>query len=256
MTSTRRRPPRATSRHVARNRSYWNGSSDSYQKLHGARLVETAPAWGVWAIPESQLGVLGPLEGRDVLELGCGAAQWTRALAEVGARAVGVDLSDRQLLHARRHPGPDAPLVQADAERLPFAGESFDVVFCDHGATSFAHPERTVPEAARVLRPGGVFAFCMSTPIRDACWNAETDRVDRELVNDYFELSEIDDRHSTCFQLPYGAWIRLFRRSSLSIEDLVELRASEGDATTYTDYVPVAWAARWPAEHIWKLRKV
>ena len=59
-------------------------------------------AWGVWQIPEAELHVLGDVDGRDILELGCGAAQWSIALAQAGARPVGLDLSDRQLEHARR----------------------------------------------------------------------------------------------------------------------------------------------------------
>ena len=47
------------------------------------------------------------------------------------------------------------PVVQADGELIPFRDESFDLVFCDHGVMGFADPLRTVPEVARVLRPGG-----------------------------------------------------------------------------------------------------
>lgn len=107
-------------------------------------------AWGVWRIPESELCVLGQLEGRDVLELGCGAAQWTLALVHKGARAVGLDLSEQQLAHARalsKSAATSIPVVQGNAERLPFLAEAFDIVFCDHGATVFAPPEATVSEA-------------------------------------------------------------------------------------------------------------
>lgn len=235
-----------------KNRTYWNSTSDAYQAVHGATLTDKALAWGVWRIPESELSVLGPVQGLDVLELGCGAAQWTEALIESGARAVGIDLSERQLANARAR----SSLVQGNAERLPFCDRSFDVVFCDHGATSWARPEQTVAETSRVLKQGGVFAFCMSSPIRDICWNSETDCITPQLARDYFELSVLEDAESTCYQLPYGAWIRLFRQHSLVVEDLVELRAPEHADTTYSDFVPATWARKWPAEHIWKLRKV
>ena len=240
------------------NRAFWNATSDAYQHDHADTLLSHPLAWGVWRIPESELGVLGSVAGRDVLELGCGAAQWTCALRSLGARAVGVDLSDQQLVHARAHAqrvGAPAPLVQGNAERLPFRDDSFDVVFCDHGATSFAAPEATVAEAARVLRPGGLFAFCMSTPLRDICADPVTYEVTPHLAADYFGLEAIDDGVSVSAQLPYGAWIRLFRRHALVVEDLVELQAPTGAATSYADYVPAGWAARWPAEHIWKVRK-
>src|SRR6202011_4439836 len=111
--------------------------------------------------------VLGEVRGKDVLELGCGAAQWSIALALLGARCVGLDNSERQLAHARRlmsEAGVTFPLVHASAEDVPLPAASFDVVFCDHGAMSFADPERTVPEAARLLRPGGLFAFNAESP--------------------------------------------------------------------------------------------
>jgi len=47
----------------------------------------------------------------------------------------------------------------------------------------------------------------------------------------------------------------LFRRYAFVVEDLVELRAAHDDTTTYPDFATTSWASRWPAEHIWKLRK-
>lgn len=211
-------------------------------------------AWGVWRIQESELAVLDPVAGRVVLELGCGAAQWTDALAQRGARAVGIDVSDRQLSHAHAQ-SLRAWLVQGDAECLPFRDETIDIVFCDHGATVFASPQATVSEVSRLLKTGGQFAFCMSTPIRDICVDADTNAVTPQLARDYFALATFDDGESVEYQLPYGEWIRLFRRHRLVVEDLIELQPPADAMTTYSDFVPVAWARRWPAEHIWKLRK-
>lgn len=91
--------------------------------------------------------------------------------------------------------------------------------------------------------------------MRDICLNPVDDEVGQQLVGNYFELSILEDADSACYQLPYGAWIRLFRRCGLIVEDLVELQAPVDARTTYTDYVPRDWARQWPAEHIWKLRK-
>ena len=238
-----------------KNRSFWNSISDSYQADHGSALDgDRALAWGVWRIPECELGILGDVEGRNVLELGCGAAQWTIALRNMASHAVGIDLSERQLAHARTL-SRDVPLVQGSAETLPFANESFDVVFCDHGAMTFAPPARTIAEASRILRKGGLLAFCMSTPFRDVCFDAARDEVVPRLTAEYFTLSSFEDGGSVEYQLPYGDWIRLFRRHGFVVEDLVELQAPAQPSTTYSDYVPAEWARRWPAEHIWKVRK-
>jgi SAM-dependent methyltransferase len=234
------------------NRVFWDADADDYQDAHGGGLTAAPLAWGAWRVPEAELRVLGDVTGRDVLELGCGAAQWAIALTAHGAQVVGLDQSAAQLRHAH---GGGVALVQASGEAVPFASESFDVVFCDHGAMSFCDPERSVPEAARLLRPGGLLAFCHSTPLRIVCDDGV--KTTRKLHQSYFEMRRLDwDGEGTIdFQIPYGEWIRLFRRHGLVIDDLVELRPSKGATTTYTDYVGYKWARRWPAEQIWKVRK-
>jgi SAM-dependent methyltransferase len=246
--------------HVAKNRAQWNRSADAYQASHGPQLEakQNALAWGAWSIPERELRALGEVRGRDALEFGCGGAQWSVSLARAGARVIGLDLSERQLVHARRfvkRSGVEVPLVQASAEAVPFADASFDLVFCDHGAMSFADPARTVPEAARVLREGGRFAFNTSSPIRYVCWDPVADRVDERLHGDYFGLDAIDDDDAVTFQRTYGAWVRLFRARQLAIEDLIEPRPAADASTSYEGYAPLAWARRWPTDALWVLTK-
>jgi ubiquinone/menaquinone biosynthesis C-methylase UbiE len=248
---------------IRTNRDHWNAISHEYQQGNASQLNEKELAWGVFAIPEDQLGVLGDVAGKDVLEFGCGAAQWSIFLARRGARPVGLDLSENQLRHARSLMsafGTVVPLVQATGTALPFEDRSFDVVFCDHGAMSFADPSLTVPEAARVLRPGGLFAFSMITPLYEMCFDPVTDEVEDQLHADYFSLgrSEITGwgpGPHVEYQLTYGGWIRLFRQSGLAIEDLIETRAPEGATSTYWTQPEIEWSKRWPSEHIWKLRK-
>jgi SAM-dependent methyltransferase len=145
------------------------------------------------------------------------------------------------------------PLVCASGEQVPFAADSFDVVFCDHGVMSFCDPRVTVPEVARVLRPGGRFVFAHSTPWGYLTWDERRDRMTRRLREPYFDIGMIDSGEGTVdFQLTYGDWIRLFRRHDFVVDDLVELRAPKHATTTYG--WDAKWARRWPAEQIWKLR--
>jgi SAM-dependent methyltransferase len=244
--------------HAVRNRAGWNAESDAYQARSGPQLEASGGmAWGVWQIPESELHVLGDVAGRDILELGCGAAQWSVALSRVGARPVGLDLSERQLEHARQlmaRAGVEFPLVHASAEDVPLPASSFDIVFCDHGAMTFADPYLTVPEVARLLRPGGLFAFSHASPIIDMCWPIDAERAGDRLALDYFELRRIDSDDEVAFQLPYGEWIRLFRANGFEILDLIEPRPAPEAVSSYRDAEERDWSRRWPAENIWRLR--
>ena len=244
--------------HAARNRALWDATADEYQQRHGDFIGRAEPRWGLWQIPESELRILGDVSGKDVLELGCGAAQWSILLAQRGARPLGLDNSARQLEHARRAmavAGVDFPLVHASAEATPFEDESFDVVFCDHGAFGWADPYLVMPEASRVLRHGGLLAFSMTSPLATLCFHPETDLMEPTLHRDYFGLHRLEDAKSVNFQLPYGEWLRLFRTHGLEVEDLVEPQPAVDATSTYWNESEVEWATRWPSECIWKARK-
>jgi ubiquinone/menaquinone biosynthesis C-methylase UbiE len=250
--------PEKTSEEALRNRAYWDRTSDEYQERNREFIGRPEPRWGVWQIPESELGVLGEVSGKDVLELGCGAAQWSILLAKQGARPVGLDNSERQLEHARElmaEAGVDFPLVHSSAEEVPLPDESFDVVFCDHGAFTFADPYKLVPEAARLLRPGALLAFSMLSAFAWVSQNDDTELVEPTLHRDYFGLHEFDDGEVVEYQLPYGEWIRLFRANGLVVEDLIEPRPAADATSTYWEESERDWARRWPSESIWKARK-
>jgi SAM-dependent methyltransferase len=250
--------PERLSKEALENRAFWDRTSDEYQERHRDFINRPEPRWGSWQIPESELRVLDDVAGKDVLELGCGAAQWSILLAQQGAIVVALDNSERQLEHARRRiaaAGVKVPLVHASAEDVPLPDESFDVVFCDHGAMSWADPYRTVPEAARLLREGGLLAFSQTSAIAVICWTEETDRVSPMLQHDYFALHKLDEDGSFTYQLPYGEWIRLFRANGFVVEDLIEPQPPPGATSTYWTPEELGWARRWPSESIWKARK-
>ena len=246
----------ADSESVVKNRAYWDRASDEYQAAHAEQLNQRELAWGVWALPEADVQALGDVAGKDILELGCGAAQWSIFLARRGARPVGLDNSAQQLAHARRlmaEAGVDFPLVHAPAERVPLPDASFDIVFCDHGGMTYGDPYQTVPEAARLLRPGGLLVFNMSSIWWEVCFDEQLDQVSPLLQRDLFGYYRWEDGETVSYNLPHGEWIRLFRRHGFIVEDLIELRPPENAVTTYG--YSLEWARRWPAENIWKVRK-
>jgi SAM-dependent methyltransferase len=241
--------------HERVNRVFWDADADDYQALHGTTIGRTPRAWGVWRIPDTEVDALGDVTGCDVLEYGCGAAQWSRALAADGARVVALDQSREQLRHAAPAAAAGVRLVCAGGEHLPFADAAFDVVFADHGAMSFCDPDRSLPEVARVLRPGGRFAFSHTTPWPYLAWDEQRERVGRRLERPYFGFRRFDSGEGTVdFSLGYGDWIRRFRAHGFLVEDLVELRAPKRARTTFPDF-DARWARRWPAEQVWKLRR-
>lgn len=251
---------------VRRNQAIWNAGSADYQRRNAARLSKTEPTWGVWGLPERELRVLGEVSGKDVLELGCGGAQWSIALARQGARVTGVDVSEAQLAFAReqvRAEGVEVRLLHASADDTGLPASSFDLVFADHGAPGFVDPARWVPEVARLLRVGGRLAFNAATPFLHACWDPGRQAVGDRLVGDYFGMRRFEDTSPEPgqalpmveFMLGYGDWVRLFLANGLRVLDLLELRPPEDAWTTYTTYAPPEWARRWPAEQIWKVEK-
>ena len=244
--------------HARRNRAHWDAAATDYQERHGRFIGRPEPRWGIWQVPEDELQILGEVTGKDVLELGCGAAQWSILLAQRGARPVGLDNSERQLEHARRAlaaAGVDFPLVHASAESVPLEDASFDVVFCDHGAFGWADPYLVMPEAARLLRSGGLLAFSITSPIASLCSHPETDLMEPTLHREYFGLHRLQDADTINFQLPYGEWVQLFRVHGLELEALVEPRPAADATSTYWEPGELEWARRWPSECIWKARK-
>jgi SAM-dependent methyltransferase len=249
-----------TSPDTAHNRAVWDRTSDEYQQRHAEFIRRPEPRWGMWQLPEAELEMLGDVAGKDVLELGCGAAWWSILLARRGARPVGLDNSERQLEHARElmaAAGLEFPLLHAGADQVPLPDASFDVVFCDHGAMTFADPYLTVPEAARLLRVGGLLAFSHTTPLALVCWNPASDTIERRLAREYFGMHRFDELadEPVEFNLPYGEWIRLFRANGFRVERLLEVQPPEGAASTYRTPEETEWARSWPMEEIWQCLK-
>jgi ubiquinone/menaquinone biosynthesis C-methylase UbiE len=249
----------ASSRHVRSNRRSWDREAKEYEARHRRGLRgKKELAWGLWRLPESSIGLLGDVRGRRILELGCGAARWSVGLARKGAHPVGLDVSRPRLNQARRvlrAARSDFPLLQADAERLPFRDRSFDLVFCDWGAMTFCDPERTVPECARVLEEGGLLVFSTASPFRYVAFDIAKDRQDLRLRRAYFGMRRLDIFDSVEFQLPYGEWIELFRTHGFQVERLIETKPEAGQGTSYLPARDNRWAARWPMEVIWRVRR-
>jgi len=216
----------------------WDRYADEYQATHGSFLGDAGFVWGPEGISEAEMRVLGPVAGKDVLELGSGACQCSRWVRTQGGRAVGLDLSHRQLQHSRRIDeisGIVVPAVQATATALPFAAASFDVVFCSFGALQFVSDiDVAVAEAARVLRPGGRFAFSITHPTR---WMFPDDPGEDGLVasQSYWDRTpyvEVDDESGATAYVEHhrtlGDWVALLAGAGFRITALHEPQWPQG----------------------------
>ena len=238
------------------NRAHWDTKSAAYQERFDPLIGAQPKLWGAWSIPEAEVGALGSVAGLVVLELGCGGAQWAASLEDEARLMIGLDMSEQQLAAARRK-SASLPLVLANGELIPAREASVDLVFSDHGAMSWGDPYRTVPEVARVLRPGGRLVFNASSPWLELCYDERANRVGRVLQADYFEMYRFsqDEEGAGSYTLGYGDWIRLFRANSLQVENLIELRAETEDPSPYWAAEPPDWHRHWPAEMLWVTRR-
>ena len=247
--------------HVRRNRAAWDGWAREYEEPGRRNWATDEPSWGVFGTPESELGVLpAEVDGRDVIELGCGTAYVSAWLARLGAKVVGIDNSEAQLASARRFQqefGLEFPLLHGNAEQVPLPDASFDLAISEYGASIWCDPYLWIPEAARLLRSGGRLIFLVNGTILMLCAPEDEDEpASDRLLRDYFGMHRFEwaDDPSVDFHLGYGDWIRLLRANGFEIEDLVEVRPPEGSTTRYP-FVTLEWARRWPCEEVWKARK-
>jgi SAM-dependent methyltransferase len=247
--------------HVIRNRAHWDGLAQQYVEAGERAWAQGEPTWGIWRVPEAELHVLSePLAGKDAIELGCGTAYVSAWLARRGARVIGIDNSEAQLATARRlqrQHGLDFPLVHGDAEAVPYPDASFDFAISEYGACLWADPQRWLPEAARLLRPGGQLVFLTNSFLIVLCEPLEEGVAATErLLRPAFGMYRVEWPGSAGveFHLSHGDWIRMLRRSGFEVEELTEPRPAVG-ATSRAGYVTVEWACNWPSEEVWKARK-
>jgi SAM-dependent methyltransferase len=245
-----------------RNREVWTKANKEYTDRQAAEAwAKDEIEWGMFGVPESELGVLGDLRGKDVLELGCGTAYFSAWFAKQGARPVGVDVTPAQLETARRmqaETGIEFPLIEADAAEVPLPDDSFDLVHSEYGASIWVDPTRWIPEAHRLLRRGGELVFLCNTPLSIMC-TPDEGKLEERLVRSQFELGRMQwpgEDEGIEYHLGHGELIALLRDTGFEVEGLWELRAPDtaGDHAYY-DLVPAEWARRWPSEEIWKARK-
>jgi SAM-dependent methyltransferase len=246
---------------AARNRDAWTKSNAEYTDAQARQAWgATEITWGMWGAREAELQIFGDVTGLDAVELGCGTAYVSAWLARRGARCVGVDVTPAQLETARacmREFGIEFELVEADAGATGLPDASADLVHSEYGASIWVDEHRWIPEAARLLRPGGRLVFLRNATLVMLCTPVDEAPAEERLHRSPFGMHRFEWKDGSVeFHLPHGKLLEVLRGSGFELERLVELQASEAAKThPYYDFVTAEWARRWPAEEIWVARK-
>lgn len=246
--------------YIERNRAAWEHWAPGHLAAGRKAWEEVDIRLGIWDMPESELRLLAGIEpGHDVIELGCGTAEVSAWLARRGVRPVGIDISTRQIRNAESLQSEfrvSFPLVCANAERVQYEDASFDVAISEYGASLWCDPRRWLPEASRLLRPGGQLIFFTNSALLMVCTPDDGGPAGERLLRDFFSHSrlEFEVGGAVEFHSTHGSWIRLLRTNGFMLENLIEVRPPP-DAKARHSFVTLEWAQHWPSEEIWIARK-
>lgn len=248
--------------YALKNREHWDKHARSWVEA-GEELWSGEPAWGLWRIPESELRLLPEdMAGLDAIELGCGTGYVSGWMAGRGATVVSIDNSKRQLATARRLAQMhriELELIHGVAEQVPKPDGSFDFAISEYGAAIWSDPYVWIPEAWRLLRPGGRLVALGNHPFVMCCQDFSVDApATAVLQSSYFGMHrfDIDDGadQSTEFNLTISDWFALFDDTGFEVESFHELQApAPGPDVRF--FVTADWAHAYPAEQVWKVRK-
>lgn len=241
----------------------WQEKAAEYANDGEKAWASDHPYWGIWAVPESSTRLLpADMSGLAAIELGCGTAYVSAWMCRRGAKVVAVDPTPGQLetaMRLRELHQLDFEIEQGFAESVPHPDGSFDFAISEYGAALWADPYQWIPEAARLLKPGGTLVFLTNTPLAVMCeQDFESDGPPgTELLRAYFGMFKTnwpDCPGETEFHLTHGDWIALLRANGFSIERLLEIQAPPG-ATSRFPWISPEWATQWPTEEVWVVRK-
>jgi ubiquinone/menaquinone biosynthesis C-methylase UbiE len=151
-------------------------------------------------------------------------------------------------------------LIHGNAEVVPYPDAIFDFAISEYGAAIWADPMKWIPEAHRLLKPGGELVFLGSHPLAIITTPPDGEPSEPYLHRNYFELYREDWRELEVdpggieFNLPISSWLKLFRDTGFEVLDYLELQAPDHfNETKFSS--PANWSKQWPSEQVWKLRK-
>jgi SAM-dependent methyltransferase len=208
-------------------KTWWESWSERFQQAYAEAETEVSVAFGPGVPNGDDLGLLGDVDGKRAIELGCGGAQFGLALSKAGAEVTGVDISSEQLAHARdlaAEHDEEIELIEASVTDIPMIeDESYDLAFSAFAFQWVEDLRSCFLEAHRVLKPGGRLVFSVDHPLY-RCLDPETG----ELTTSYFddsprrEYSEEFDAEMVIYRRTVSDIVTALLDAGFSIEELRE----------------------------------
>ncbi len=243
-------------------RKAWNAISTDYQA--GNEIPTDFAHYGPHCPNEDELQLVGDVRGKHVLEIGCGGGQCSISFAKQGAIATGIDMSDKQIEHARRlakRDGVDVTFIRGTMEDLSaIADESQDVVFSAYALQYLQRWDRCLAEARRVLAPDGLLVFSLDHPfwscVAETTMNIERSYHDAAPDTWDWPYGEGDAAPFEAFRSKVGEMFRSLRDAGLEVMEILEPEPVEsGSGQDWGEYYSVERQRMMPATIIWKARK-
>lgn len=182
--------------------------------------------YGPISAGESELKLLGSVRGRDILEIGCGGGQNAIVLCKWGARSVGLDISEKQVAHARRlakKEGVKIPFHVGDMQDLSiFKDGSFDMVLSSFGISYAENVLAVFQEVFRVLRKRGLLVFAVAHPIIGTGRPIRYGGGRRWAISNYF------DRRKRFWKWKAKDGVAEFFGGQVTIQDYFDMLAKAG----------------------------
>lgn len=229
-------------------------------------LAQTGEARNCFIMP-NMLNFMGDVEGKKILDLGCGEGGYSRELTKKGATLISIDCSEKAIEYAKALAEKEnlkiKHFVRNSNDLFDIPSEEFDIVLCSMMLMDCEDFEGTLKEVVRVLKPGGRLFASVLHPCFDGNHDIGIGRqgegIDRQVVvMNYFEPKEWEAplwrgtvpviwRHRTMED-----YVKTFIKVGLTIVDLNEPQSSDEVAKIST---AMAWLKKIPLYLYWELKK-
>lgn len=220
-----------------KSREWWNAWAHQFQEEYGGEEIEVGIDWGPGAPKDDDMGLLGDVEGKTAIELGCGGAQFGIAVAKRGADVTGVDISAEQLTYARAHAaehGQDIEFINSSVTDLSMLSDAtYDLAFSAFAFQWVNDLEECFQEAYRILKPEGKLVFSVDHPYYKLV-DPETQTCERSYFDDAprRQYSEKFDAEMVIYRRRLSETVNLLHETGFQAEELREPGSDDPD-----DYV-------------------